>query len=381
MTIVVTVLIFLVLISLHEFGHFVAAKLSGVGVFEFSIGMGPEIFSWVKGDTQYSIRAFPIGGYCRLEGEDEDTESKTAFANQKLWKRMIVICAGAVLNLILGFIIFLGLVFAGKTIVTTKVQMIEERSYMAESGIKEGDRIIAVNGHKIHFYNDIAYYLENINKDTKIDVTVKRDGEKLDFSFMPSLEKEKYVYDENGVSVTTDINGIQKQSYITFDDSIKDQYAEYAGKTREGERYIIGFTPVREKAGIKNSMNEAYAYTCFVVKLVYGALGDLFTGDAGIEDFSGPVGVATAVDTAVHTKGYSVESVLNLVAMLTINLGVFNLLPIPALDGGRLLFLLIELFTRRRVPPDKEGLVHAVGMILLLAFAAVILFFDIKKLF
>ena len=128
-------------------------------------------------------------------------------------------------------------------------------------------------------------------------------------------------------------------------------------------------------------MNEAYAYTCFVVKLVYGALGDLFTGDAGIEDFSGPVGVATAVDTAVHTKGYSVESVLNLVAMLTINLGVFNLLPIPALDGGRLLFLLIELFTRRRVPPDKEGLVHAVGMILLLAFAAVILFFDIKKLF
>lgn len=376
-----TILIFLVLISLHEFGHFIAAKLSGVLVLEFSIGMGPAIYKTKRGETQYSLRALPIGGYCRLEGEDEETDSRRAFVNQKLWKRFIVICAGAFLNVVLGFVIFILLVSMNKTIVTTTVDSIEERAYIAESGIAPGDRIVAVNGHKVNFYNDIAYYLGNVGADTKIDVTVKRDGQRLDFSVVPSLEKQEIIYDENGAAVSTVINGIEKQSYVAYNDEEKELYAENAGKKQEGERYIIGFVAKREKAGVMNTIHEAYSYTCFVVKLVFGALGELVTGKTGIEEFSGPVGFAAAVDTAVHTKGYSVESVLNLVAMLTINLGIFNLLPIPALDGGRLLFLLIELVTRRPVPPEKEGMVHAVGMILLLAFAGVILFNDIIKLF
>ena len=380
-TVLVTILIFLVLISLHEFGHFVAAKLSGVGVFEFSIGMGPAILKKQKGETLYSLRALPIGGYCKLEGEDEDTGSKSAFVNQKIWKRFIVISAGAVLNVILGFAIFSVLVSSSGTITTATVDTVEERADIAGSGIAPGDKIVAINGHKVHFYNDIAYYLEDVMADKKVDVTVKRDGKKLDYSFYPSLEKREMVYDENGVSITTIVNGAEKQSYMAYNDEEKELYKEYAGKKQEGERYILGFTPKSEKAGFSNTVREAYAYTGFVVRLVYNALGELFTGKTGISDFSGPVGVATAVDTAVHTKGYSVQSVLNLVAMLTINLGVFNLLPIPALDGGRLFFLLIELVTRHPVPPEKEGMVHAIGMILLLVFAAVVLFNDIMKLF
>lgn len=381
MTTAVTVLIFLVLISLHEFGHFAAAKLSGVGVYEFSIGMGPAIFKKTKGATLYSVRILPIGGYCKLEGEDEESGSESAFTNQKLWKRFVVIAAGAVLNLILGFAIFFGLVATNDSIVTTTVQTLEERAYIADSGIRAGDKIVAVNGKKVRFYNDIAYYLDGEASGKEISVTVKRDGERLDFSFLLSLEREKYVYDENGVSVVTQINGKEKQSYVTFDAEMKERYADYAGKTMENERYIVGFVPEREQVDLKNTFSEAYCYTGFVVRLVFGAIGDLFSGDAGIEDFSGPVGVATAVDTAVHTKGYGVENVLNLVAMLTINLGVFNLLPLPALDGGRLFFLLIELIAGKPVPPEKEGLVHAAGMMLLLMFAALVMFFDIKKLF
>lgn len=381
LTAAVTILIFLVLISLHEFGHFIAAKLSGVGVFEFSIGMGPAILKKQKGETLYSLRALPIGGYCKLEGEDEDNGSEKAFVNQKLWKRFIVISAGAVLNVLLGFVIFLILVSMNGVRNTTEVDTIETRANIAQSGISAGDKIVGINGHKIRFYNDIAYYLEDINSEKEIAVTVKRDGKKMEFSFMPSFEKQELIYDENGVSVTTVINGEAKQSYIAYSDEEKELYSEYVGKTRQSERYILGFTPCREKINPVNALSEAWAYTGFVIRLVYNALGELFTGKTGIDEFSGPVGVAAAVDTAVHTKGYGVQSVLNLAAMLTINLGVFNLLPIPALDGGRLLFLLAELVTRRRVPPEKEGMVHAIGMLLLLLFAAVILFNDILKLF
>lgn len=381
MTAIVTILIFLVLISLHEFGHFVAAKLSGVGVFEFSIGMGPAILKKQKGETLYSLRAFPIGGYCKLEGEDEGSGGESAFVNQKLWKRFVVIVAGALLNVILGFVIFLILVSMNDTVTTTKVGTIDQRAYIAESGIEQGDKIVGINGHKIGFYNDIAYYLEDINSKEEITVTVKRNGQKSEFSFMPSYEKREVTYNEDGAEVITSVNGVREQSYIVYDEEEKSLYSEYVGKSSQSERYILGFAPAVESLTVSNALAEAKSYTFFVIKLVYDALGELFTGKTGINEFSGPVGVAAAVDTAVHTKGYGLQNVLNLVAMLTINLGVFNLLPIPALDGGRLLFLLWELVTRRPVPPEKEGTVHAIGMILLLLFAAVILFNDILKLF
>ena len=380
-TAIVTILIFLVLISLHEFGHFAAAKASGVGVLEFSIGMGPKIIQKVRKGTMYSLRALPIGGYCRLEGEDVDSDSESAFGNQKLWKRFVVIAAGAVLNILLGFVIFVIIVGMQKNIYTTSIQSVDERAYIAQAGLTENDKIIGINGHKVGFYNDISYYLGDVSKDTEITVDIKRDGKKKSFTFLPSEEKQTVVYDENGASITTSINGIEKQSYITFTDEQKEMYADYIGKEQSSQRYILGFTPKIESVSVTNIFPEAYHCTCFVVKLVYGAIADLFKGETGIEEFSGPVGVAAAVDTAVHTKQYTMENILNLVAMLTINLGLFNLLPIPALDGGRLFFLLIELIFRKPVPPDKEGLVHTIGMLLLLVFAAVVLYNDIMKMF
>lgn len=380
-TAVVTILIFLALISLHEFGHFIAAKLSGVGVFEFSIGMGPAILKKQKGETLYSIRILPIGGYCKLEGEDGDTGGERSFAGQKLWKRFAVITAGALLNVILGFFIFLTLVIENGSVTTPRVATLEENAYIAESGIRAGDEIIEINGYKIGFYNDISYRLENINPNDEIEVTVKRDGEKLEFSFLPSHEVRKISYEADGAEIVTQINGKTEQSYVAYSNGEAEIYSGYEGKTTESERYILGFAPVVEDVNFQNAVSEAASYTVFTVKLVYNALGELFTGKTGIDEFSGPVGVAAAVDTAVHTKGYGLQSVLNLVALLTVNLGVFNLLPLPALDGGRLMFLLWELVTRKPVPPEKEGAVHAVGMLLLLLFAAVILFNDVVKLF
>lgn len=347
---------------------------------EFAIGMGPAIIKKQGKETLYSLRLLPIGGYCSLEGEDEESDNERAFGNQKLWKRFLVISAGAILNVLLGFVIFIVLVAKQGTIITTDVSSLESRAYIAQSGICEGDKIVAVNGHKVGFYNDIAYYLSDIKGDEKIDVTVKRDGKKLDFSFLPSLEKQSVTYDSEGASIVTSVNGIEEQSYVAYTDEQKDAYKELAGKTKSSERYIIGVVTKREHVSPKNIIPEAYHYTTFVVKLVYSSLGELIRGKTGIDQFSGPVGVAAVVDTAVHDVGYRTENLLNLIAMLTINLGIFNLLPLPALDGGRLLFLLIELVMRKPVPPEKEGLVHTAGMLLLLIFAAVVLYNDIMKL-
>lgn len=379
--VILTIVIFLILISLHEFGHFIAAKLSGVSVLEFAIGMGPAIWKKQGKETLYSLRALPIGGYCKLEGEDEDSEKENAFNNQKLWKRFIVISAGAILNLILGFVVFLFVVGMEGSIATTTIKTIDTRAYIDEAGILEGDKIIKINGRKVNFYRDISYYLSDRKADETVEVSVKRNGEKLDFSVTPSLQSEKYIYDENGVSVISQVNGVEEQRYIAYSDEERENFSQYAGEEREQSRYIIGFSPVVEPVSVKNIFSESYGYTVFVVKMVYDALGDLFTGKTGIEQFSGPVGVATAVDTAVSQKGYEIPNVLLLLAMLTINLGIFNLLPLPALDGGRLVFLVIELVFRKPVPRDKEGIVHAIGMILLLLLAAVILFNDVLKLF
>ena len=380
LTVILTILIFLVLISLHEFGHFIMAKLSGVGVYEFSIGMGPALFKKQKGETLYSVRALPIGGYCRLEGEDEESESERAFTNQKWWKRFLVISAGAVLNILLGFLIFIVIVSRGDYIATTEIKSVEDRAYIAESGIMPGDKIIEINGRKVSFYNDISYNLSRINIEENIEVTVKRGEEELTFSFMPSEETQTISYEEEGAAIVTDVNGEIRQSYVVYSEEEKEAIREHIGEQISSTRHIIGFMPKTEEVSFRNIIPEAYHYTVFVSKLVYHALSDLITGKTGIEQFSGPVGIATAVDDAVNSGSYGLENILSLVAMLTINLGIFNLLPLPALDGGRLFFLLVELVIRKPVPPEKEGLIHSIGMILLLILAAVVLFNDIMKL-
>lgn len=377
---ILTIVIFLFMITLHEFGHFIVSKLVGVKVLEFAVGMGPALWKKQKGETLYSLRVFPVGGYCKLDGEDEANDDPRAFCNQKLWKRFAVAAAGATFNLILGFLVFLLVVpmqSPSKTIAVPIVGAMDERAYISESGIQEGDRIIRVNGQKIVYFQDISAALSSAEQE--VEVTVRRGSETLDFTIKPSLQKTKQQYQEDGVWITDEINGTEKKSFLSYSEEMRAHAADYIGKKQTSERYILGFTAKQEPLGVKNTISQAWYYTGYVVKMVYQALWDLVRGNSGIDQLSGPVGVVSAVDTAVKSD-YGTLNVLFLIGMLTINLGVFNLLPLPALDGGRIFFMLIELIRKKPVPAEKEGIVHMIGLMLLLGFAVVVFFNDIFKL-
>lgn len=377
-TSVVTIVIFLVMITLHEFGHFIMAKAVGVNVLEFAVGMGPAIFKKQGKETLYSVRIFPIGGYCKLDGEDGESASKGAFCNQKLWKRFLVVSAGAILNLILGFVLFTIVVGMMGPFKSNTVGKVDERAYLAESGVLPGDKIVAIDGHKINFYNDISLYTDEFNENTRFELTVKRNGEKLKFVLQPSVDKTEVTYGENSAVYKDEINGISEVREITYNsDEIP---ANYVGKTVSQTRYIIGFEPLEENVTAYNIVPQAWYYTKYVIKSIYKSLWDMLSGRTGMENMSGPVGVAGVVNQAVHSGKDSVINILFIVAMLTINLGIFNLLPLPALDGGRLFFMLIELIRGKPVPPEKEGMVHAIGLILLLVLAAVICYNDIVRI-
>lgn len=380
-TAIVSIAMFFVMISLHEFGHFIVAKILNFKVDEFSIGMGPAILKRKKGETQYSLRILPVGGYCKFEGEDEkDNDNPRAFANQKPWKRLLVLLAGGIFNVVLGFVLFMIVVFSISPVSTNVVDNTVEHSYVEQAGIQPGDKIVAINEKKVNFYNDIRLYTQNFGKDENAVITVKRDGKKIDFNFKPSERTEEAVYTDTGVQVNSTINGYTTEKFIPYSDSVpKDD--SLVGQSQQSKSYIIGFYPRQKDINIFNVWGETYNETKFAVKLVYQSFWQMITGKIGIDKMSGPVGIVKEVNNQVNSGKYSVVNVINLVALLTINLGVFNLLPIPALDGGRILFVLIEMIRRKSIPPDKEGIVHAVGMLLLLLFILFISFHDIMRLF
>ena len=380
-TAIVSVVMFLVMISLHEFGHFIVAKALKFRVDEFSVGMGPLILKKQKGETQYSLRALPLGGYCKFDEDNPEDDDPRAFVNQKAWKRLIVLLAGGVFNIILGFVLFIVVVFAISPVRTNVVESVVPNSYIEQSGMQAGDTIVAINGKGVSFYNDISLYTQNFTKDENAQLTVKRNGENIDFDFKPTEQIIETTYTENGADIKTTVNGAAEEvRHADYSDSfVKDD--SIIGKTETVTRYIIGFTPAQKNINIFNVWGEAWNETKFVVKLVYQSLWQIITGKIGIREMSGPVGIVNEVNTAVNSGSMSWLYVINLVALLTINLGVFNLLPIPALDGGRILFVLWEMITGKRIPPDKEGIVHAIGMALLLLLVLVISFSDIMKLF
>lgn len=380
-TVLVTLLIFLVMITLHEFGHFIMAKSLGVNVLEFSIGMGPAILKKQGKKTLYSVRIFPIGGYCSLEGEDGGSDSSGAFCNQKLWKRFLVVSAGAILNLILGLVLFA--VFVGVTgpFASNTIGRVDERSYLAQTGVAAGDKIVEIDGHKIKFYNDITLYSENFTENREFSMIVKRGGERLEFAVKPSLANTTITYGETYADVVDSINGVEKSYRRELEGQSVPE--EYVGQTDTTTRLIIGFEPKYEEVTAVNILPRAWYYTVYITKSIYSAFLDLLTGKSGLDNMAGPVGVAQVVDGAIKSgeaSGTSGINILLIVAMLTVNLGIFNLLPLPALDGGRLFFMLIELVRGKPVPPEKEGIVHTVGLVLLLVLAAVICFNDILRL-
>lgn len=375
-TALVTILIFLVMITIHEFGHFIAAKATGVGVLEFAIGMGPAIFKKQGKNTLYSLRAFPIGGYCSLLGENGESEDEGAFCNQSWWKRFLVVSAGAIINLILGFVLFAVFVGISGPFASNVIDKVDERSYLSEVGVLPGDKIVSINGHRVNFYNDISLYSDEYKNGENLLLTIVRDKEKLTFDVKPSRETRSVTYGETSAEVVDTINGEE----VRYTSEVAELPPEYIGRTVSEERYIMGFIPKIEEVTAKNILPQAWHYTAYIAKSVYMALWDMITGDAGLDNVSGPVGVAEVVGTAVNSGKNSGINILLIVAMLTVNLGIFNLLPLPALDGGRLFFMIVELLRGKPVPPEKEGMVHGIGLVLLLVLAVVICFNDILKL-
>jgi len=375
---VITIVMFLIMISLHEFGHFITGKLLGFNVIEYAIGFGPAIFKYQGKKTLYSIRIIPFGGFCQFDGEDEESDADGAFNSQPPYKRFIVLVAGAAFNILLGFIIYICLTLNTGQVYTNTVDVVIEHTSLYESGVIEGDEIISIDSHNIGSYRDIQLYTMNMQEGEPFEVGIKRDGKKQNVTITPTKQTITATYTENEILYTETIGDSTESINIPYSDKNKFD-PEKVGTTQTSERLLIGFSPVIEDVTWKNIIPEAYNQTCFVVKLVYTSLFDLITGDVGMDAVSGPIGVAAEVDTAVKSDR-SWLNVISIVALLTINLGVMNLLPLPALDGGRILFVIIEWIRRKPIPRDKEGIIHGIGFMLLFAFMIFVFFQDILKL-
>lgn len=332
----VAVLMFIVLILIHEFGHFIAAKLFKVKVNEFAIGFGPKLFKYQGKETLYRVNLIPFGGYCAMEGEDEASQEPRAFCNAKAWKRFIIVAAGAVFNLLLGLIIVAIQINSDPYVVTTKVARFEEGAISAASGLQVGDEIIEIDGRGVYSYYDIAYAFTAVD-DGNLQMRVIRNGEKINL--------------DNVSFATENQDGI---NYVTLD-----------------------FKFLAEKKTFFNVIESTFKTTFSYCRTVWFSLIDLITGKFGISAVSGPVGVTATIGEAAKM---GIINLLPIMALITVNLGIFNLLPVPALDGGRLVFIFAEILFRRPVAKKYEGLVHAVGLFLLLALMVVITFKDIWSL-
>ncbi|MDR1629370.1 MAG: M50 family metallopeptidase [Oscillospiraceae bacterium] len=338
------ILFFGFIILIHECGHFFFAKLFKVKVNEFAIGMGPKIFSKKGKETAYSLRAFPIGGFVSMEGEDEESADENSFQTKKAWQRFIIIAAGAICNLIFGLVLIAVLLSKQDLVGTTQVLRFEENAISDESGLQVNDEIIKINGLRLYSDRDLSYALMR-GDNTSFEFVVKRGGETV---------------------VLPDV-----------------QFAatEYEGRTIVSQDfYVLG---VPKTFG--NMFTSTFAETASMARLVRLSLADLISGKYGLKDLSGPVGtmeiIADAATDAATGKEYGLEMIVTIMAFITINIGVVNLLPIPALDGGRLVFLLLEIIRRKPVLPKYEKYVHAGGLALLLAFMALITLKDVIYLF
>lgn len=360
------------LIMIHEFGHFLAAKRMGVRVNEFAIGMGPRLLHWGKGETTYSLRAFPIGGFCAMEGEDEGAPTPAAlgggedaqpedhsrsFAHKPVWRRIVIVVAGAVMNLVLGYVLLLcyyGFLQepygnTGKVLFsTTTIAQLKEDTSAYQSGLRPGDTILSVNGRRVLMDSDLSMEMQN-DPDGVLQMVVRRE------------------VDGKPQKVTLDAVKFELET----DETTGKQYLKY------------DFVVLGKVRTFGNTFAQAAKEELSVATVVWRSLVDMVRGRYGFNDLSGPVGtvniIADAVGNAHSLAGW--QTLVMLMVLITVNLGVFNLLPLPALDGGRLVFLLWEAVTRKPVPAKYEGIVHFVGLLLLVLLMLVITYSDVTKLF
>ena len=344
MYIILAIIFFGILIAIHEFGHFSAAKLLGVKVNEFAIGMGPAIFKKQKGETLYSLRCLPIGGYCAMEGEDEDTGDPRSFTTQPGWKRFIILVAGSFMNFLLGFLIVL-IFYSGVAGFYSPVISGFVDGCPYEGTLQTGDELYSIDGHRIYFASNVTTILSRGGETH--DVVVIRDGEKLEFEDM-ALTPQVY-------------EGYSSPMY--------------------------GFSFAVEEANLWSTLKYSWYNTIDFVRTVWFALSDLVAGTMGVDDLAGPVGIVDLINDAgqsAESTKMALADIAYLGALVAVNIAVMNLLPLPALDGGRVFFLLlnglVHLVSRRRIPARYEGYVHAAGMVLLLGLSAYVMYNDIARL-
>ena len=351
--ILAAILMFGILIAVHEFGHFIAAKLCGVKVNEYSIGMGPLVWQREGRETLYSLRALPIGGYCAMEGEDEDTGDSRSFVRQPIWKKFIILVAGSGMNFLTGLLIIFILYAGAQTFYTDAIGgFAPEFPYEGENGLMTGDVFYKIDGWRTYQWGDASTFLQYHQGDT-IDLEVLRDGEKIVLKDFPMSRRT---------------------------------YSDQSGGTYTGFGLYMGFHAEQATFGAK--LRYSWLNALRFVQLVRFSLVQLFTGGASVQDLSGPVGIVSAI-TEVGEQAETTEDawldILYFAALIAVNLAVMNLLPLPALDGGRVFFLLLDALSlalfKRTVPEKYQIAVNAAGMLVLLAFMLLVTAHDVWKLF
>lgn len=344
--IIIGILLFELIILSHEFGHFICAKKSGVLVHEFALGMGPKLWGFQKGETLYSLRLLPVGGFCKMEGEDQESDSPRAFGNAKVWQKMLIVVAGAVMNVLLGLLLMCILVVQEPYYTTTTIESFHQNSRSATQGLQVGDKIVSFDGYKINTSRDFSYSLGTM-KTYSPNIKVERNGEIVDLG--------NVTFD-----TTTDSSG---RTYISLD-----FYVEPIERS---------FTSV---------ISQTFKQTYSVVRMIWASLIGLVTGQFTMNDVSGPIGAASAITEATSMgleMGFvnGLNNLLFMLMVISVNLGIFNMLPVPALDGGRFFFLLIEAIRRKPIPPKYEGLIHTIGFIILIVFMIFVSLNDVVRLF
>lgn len=336
LTILAAVFVFGLVIFIHELGHFMAAKFSGIKVNEFAMGMGPRLLKWKRKETQYSLRLLPIGGYVSMEGEDEESDAEGSFSKAPVGNRILVVVAGAVMNLLLGFLVLVAVVCMQPLVATRTVAEFSEGALTQASGLQVNDTIVAVNGRRCYTANDLSYEFAR-TQDGAADLTVIRDGEKVE---LKNVQFQTTVY--------------EGQRVMQLDFKYYGQHKTFANVIQQAGNWFM-------------SLGRSVVL-CFV---------DLITGRAAINQLSGPVGIVSAIGQAA-SLGF--DSLLLLMALITINLGIFNVLPLPALDGGRLLLLIIEAIRRKPIKQKYEMIINTAGFALLMLLMLFVTFNDITRL-
>ncbi|MCD8156209.1 MAG: RIP metalloprotease RseP [Clostridiales bacterium] len=340
---IVAIVLFSIIILFHELGHFLLAKANNIRVDEFCLGFGPTLISFAKGETKYSIKLLPFGGACMMEGEDSESDDERSFQKKSVWARISVVAAGPIFNFIMA-LAFSMIIIASLGVMKPVVGDVMEGYSAAEAGLQSGDEIVKLGSKNIHFYKEVSMY-SLFHEGKTVEVTFVRDGATLTATLTPTYDEEsgRYLYGIYSEGVYTRVGPAKTLVYGVYD-----------------VKYWIQYT--------------------------FKSLEMLVTGQVTVNDLSGPVGIVKTIgDTYEESLAdgyfYVFLNMLNIGILLSANLGVINLLPLPALDGGRLVFLFIEVIRRKRISEDKEGMVHFIGLMCLFALMIFVMFNDVRKIF